>query len=102
MINFNDPDRLLSLSKSMYRRTHPDNLVVFNANICTKERGKIWQGDLDVTEDIDELKRLASEIKEEIYVLREMDARFSTEKNPRWEAFVVRVTPRGDVLYPAY
>nr|HPI82220.1 hypothetical protein [Candidatus Paceibacterota bacterium] len=41
--------RMISGSKSGYRDRYPENLVVFNANIVTKKRGKVWHGDLDVT-----------------------------------------------------
>ena len=40
--------KMISFSKSGYAQKNPDNLVVFNSNVCTDE-GKIWYGDLDVT-----------------------------------------------------
>ena len=58
---------------------------VFNANICTKTYGKIWFGDLNLTTDADRLKELASMVGEEIYVLREHDARFENEVKPKFE-----------------
>jgi hypothetical protein len=73
------PGRMISGSKSYYRDSYPDHTVVFNGNIVTKKRGKIWYGDLDVTLDFDNLKGVADELGEDLYILREMDARFDNE-----------------------
>ena len=70
--------RLLSGSKSLYRERHPENLVCFNANVFTRE-GKIWYGDLDITLESEKLERIAQELGEKLYVLREMDGRFENE-----------------------
>lgn len=77
--------RLISQSKTRYREAYPDHLVVFNGNLCTKEYGKFWFGDIDVTKDRDKLEKLADELKTPIYVLYEMAARFENEDNPRFE-----------------
>ena len=58
------------------------NICVWNANIVTKSSGKIWFGDLNLTKEGDRLKKIAAEIGEALYVLREKDCRFDTEKNP--------------------
>jgi hypothetical protein len=71
--------RMVGGSKSGYRGQNPDNIVVFNANIVTKAAGKIWYGDLDVTKDFDSLKEVADEIKQDLYILTEHDARFENE-----------------------
>jgi hypothetical protein len=71
--------RMLSGSKSGYRDKYPDNLVVFNANIVLHEIGKIWYGDIDVTRDFENLKNIADELKCDLYIIREMDARFENE-----------------------
>jgi hypothetical protein len=71
--------RMISGSKSGYREQHPDNVVVFNANIITELRNKIFYGDLDLTVDIDNLTTIAKALGEPLYVLREMDARFENE-----------------------
>jgi hypothetical protein len=71
--------RMISASKSGYRDSHPKNLVVFNANIVTIEGGKIWYGDLDLTEDARRLKDAADEAGQTLYVLYERDCRFGTE-----------------------
>jgi hypothetical protein len=79
--------RMISGSKSGYRERYPDNLVVFNANIATKSRGKIWYGDLDVTLDYEKLASVAEALKEDLFVLYEMDGRFENENIgfPYWE-----------------
>lgn len=75
--------RMISGSKSLYNRQHPKNVVVFNANVCTRSRGKIWYGDLDVTRDERKLMELAAALDEDVYVLHEHDARFENEAKPR-------------------
>jgi hypothetical protein len=54
---------------------------VWNANIVTKSQGKVWFGDVDITKDGPVLKEIAAEAGEPLYVLREMDCRFETEKD---------------------
>lgn len=71
--------RLISGSKTGYRERYPDNLVIFNANIVTKKRGKIWHGDLDVDRDLESLEDISKILGEKLYILREMDARFGSE-----------------------
>jgi hypothetical protein len=67
--------RLISGSKGQYRWDNPRNFVKFNANVCTLSHGKIWYGDVDVTLEEKKLLSLAKELKENIYLLSEMDAR---------------------------
>jgi hypothetical protein len=71
--------RIISGSKSYYQEEYPNNVVIFNANIITKKSGKVWYGDIDATLDFDKLKDIADELKEDLYILREMDARFENE-----------------------
>lgn len=77
--------RLISASKSRYLDANPGNLVAFNANLCTKEHGKIWFGDIDVTKDKEKIELLADELKVSIYVLREMDGRFENTSKPLYD-----------------
>jgi len=74
--------RMISGSKSGYKERFPDHKVVFNANIVTKSRGKVWYGDVDLTMDTPQLMNIARELKEPLYVLYEMDARFENEDQP--------------------
>ncbi len=94
--------RMISGSKSGYDRDHPGNVVVFNANLCTRSSGKVWFGDLDVTRDKEKLIRLSLELGEPVYVLREHDARFDTEAHPQFDraraiatASDVQIAPRS-------
>ena len=92
-INFTSPGRMISGSK-----TGPKGHVcVFNANVCSKSRGKFWFGDLDLTADADDLRKLAAKEGEEIYILRERDARFDNEAKPLLANSVARITPDGIV-----
>ena len=86
--------RMISHSKSGYIEKNPDNIVVFNANVCIRT-GKIWYGDIDVTLSKKNLIDLSSFIDEEIYVLYEMDARFENEESPLIDQYVVKFSPDG-------
>jgi hypothetical protein len=89
--------RMISASKSGYRERHPNNLAVFNSNICTKSEGKVWYGDIDLTESKDKLLEVAAEAGEDIYVLYEMDARFENEGAPIFNRAVAVFSPDGSV-----
>lgn len=71
------------------------HVCLWNANILTTERGKIWFGDLDLTADEKMLVKLAADLGTKLYILREMDARFNREKNPAWDRAVACVTADG-------
>lgn len=71
--------RIISYSKSEYREANPNNVAYFNANIVTITDGKVWFGDLDLTKDGDTLKRVAIELGEPLFVLKELDCRFEDE-----------------------
>lgn len=81
---------LVSMSKSGYRDAHPNNLVVFNANIILEDGGKIWFGDIDITNSGKTLMDMANGFGVDIYILHEMDARFENENNPKIEKFVIK------------
>lgn len=67
--------RLLGYSKSVYRFAYPDDKIYFNANIFTSD-GKVWYGDLNLTQDEKELKKIAKEIGKELFILDEYSGRF--------------------------
>ena len=90
------PGRMISASKSGYREQYPDNLSIFNANVCTDE-GKIWWGDIDVTLSKEDLINLAVGTGKTVYVLYEMDGRFENEDNPKIEEAAVKFLPDGTV-----
>ncbi len=70
--------RLISGSK----KAPEGHQCVWNANIITESQGKVWWGDIDITKEASKLKAIAAEAGEPLYVLREMDCRFNTEKDP--------------------
>ena len=74
--------RMIGGSKSGYRNMHPDELIVFNANILMPGYGKVWYGDLNLTEDYLVLKEIAQNLNTELYVLWESDGRFGEENKP--------------------
>lgn len=97
MIDFTRMGRMISGSK----QGPEGHLCVFNANICTKSRGKVWFGDLDLTADLVDLKRFAAEQGEDIYILRERDARFTNEAKPLFDEAVARYSPQGEIVHCA-
>ena len=74
--------RMIASSKSSYCQEHQGELVIFNANIITETRGKIWYGDVNINLDFDNLKNVADKIGEDLYILLEGDARFGYENQP--------------------
>lgn len=86
--------KMISFSKSGYAKRNPENLAIFNSNVCVEE-GKIWYGDLDVTVSYDSLSDLARELGKTVYVLTEMDGRFENEKTPLLSQAVVKFLPEG-------
>lgn len=91
--------RMISGSKSTYRRLNPDNVVMFNANIFTEEDDKIWFGDLDITLDSDKLKSISKEIGKKLYVLNEHLGRWSSTKIDLMGAYFI---VDGDELIKNY
>jgi len=63
--------RMISGSKSGYRRMYPEHDVMFNANIFTPS-GTFWNGDLDITKDCFALQELCNDINEEMIIVSEM------------------------------
>lgn len=92
-VDFSRPGRMISGTKS----GPPGHICVFNANVCLKSAGKIWFGDLDLTADTEDLKRLAAVKVEDVYVLREMDCRFESQASPRYENAVAIIKPSGEI-----
>ena len=71
--------RMIAGAKWEYTEKHPKDLVVFNANIVMPGYGKVWYGDLNLTEDCETLKNIANSINAPLYILWEMDGRFGEE-----------------------
>jgi hypothetical protein len=92
------PGRMISASKSGYRRAHPDNAAIFNANVCLAA-GKIWHGDLDLTLDEQQLLDLAARVGQTTYVLYEQDGRFENECEPLLDQAVYRAFPDGQTCF---
>lgn len=81
--------RMISGSKSGYMSSRENHLVIFNANLCLEGEGKVWYGDLDVTLDKERLAAAAVSLGQDVYVLREMDARFENESKPKLKEAIV-------------
>ena len=79
--------RLISNSKYDYEKRNPDNIVVFNANVFADGYmpNKLWWGDIDITEDSQKLSLAAQEIGATLYILKEMDGRFTNELQPNYK-----------------
>jgi hypothetical protein len=88
--------RMLSASKGRYTFNNPNNIVIFNANIFNSKKEKIWYGDLDLSsKDIDNINKLAIELKNTLYILREMDGRFEYKNNPKLKAAIYKTNKKG-------
>ena len=93
MVDFTRLGRMISGSKIAPK----GHICVFNANICSRSRGKFWFGDIDLMTDADDLRKLAAKEGEEIYILREMDGRFMNEAKPLLHKSVARIAPDGTI-----
>lgn len=77
--------RMITGSKTGYKKTYPENAAVFNANIFAisgDSYEKVWHGDLDLTLDSEKLLKISETLGKEIVVLSELDARFEHEDEP--------------------
>ncbi len=92
--------RMIGSSKTHYRQEHPDDLIVFNANIIMPEYGKVWYGDLNLTEDHSTLREIAECLDTTLYVLWEMDARFGSENKAFKELETEAVWNTASVPFP--
>ena len=79
--------RMIGGSKSHYCKEHEGSLIVFNANIVMSEYGKVWYGDLNLTEDYLVLREIAQNLNTDLYILWESDGRFGEEMKPLNELF---------------
>jgi len=82
--NFFD-GRMIGGSKSFYYEEHPHDLIVFNANVVMPEFGKVWYGDLNLTEDYLVLREISECLDTTLFILPEMSARFGKEERPTKE-----------------
>lgn len=87
-INYFDKERyfvgrMVSNSKSRYRKQYPYNKVLFNANIFVQninnELEKIWWGDIDLSLEGDILKKIAIETNQTFYIYDESSGRWEIE-----------------------
>ncbi len=92
------PARMICGSKSYFHKSCPTHVAIFNANICTKEHGKIWHGDIDLTSDEKKLKKVSAEIGVPLYVLYEMDGRFENAKKPLIDQALFKITEKETTL----
>ena len=93
------PGKMVGASKSIYTYDNPSNIVIFNANLATKDDGKFWYGDIDLTLSMDTVIDIAKDIGKDVYVLYEMDARFENEENPKLDKAVLVVSPEGKLKW---
>ena len=68
--------RMISGHKWDYESNHKDDLIIFNANVLMPNYGKVWYGDLNLTEDYKILKKISESLNTTLYILWEMDGRF--------------------------
>jgi hypothetical protein len=68
--------RLLSGSKSGYRRRHPDHEVHFNACLFGDDGTQLWFGDIDLTIETARLQKLANRLGRRVILTPEWPYRF--------------------------
>ena len=68
------------------------HVCVWNGNVIVEGK-KVWYGDIDLTKDAKRLQLAANELKQPLYILREMDARFDQERNPDLSKAVATINP---------
>jgi hypothetical protein len=66
--------RMISGSRSSYMSNHAGHEIIFNACVATQKSGPVWHGDLDLTLDYPQLKCVAKELCESLYILTEQDS----------------------------
>ena len=93
--------RLISGSKSLYRNHNLNNIIIFNANLCTEEE-KFWYGDIDINKDYKLLQLLAHRIGKTIYILNEIDGRFENENKPLINNFIARFDVCNNITFNGY
>lgn len=81
LFNYNglQQSRIIAFSKSNYKSDHPNDLVLFNANVLTASAGKIYYGDLNLTLEERKLQEIANTLSETLYILEQNDCRFENE-----------------------
>ncbi len=90
--------RLITGSKGRFRFNQPNDLTVFNSNVIVGKE-KVWYGDVNLSDadDITALRKLAILSECTIYVLSEIDGRFSNEDKPMVDNYVLQLNKRGDM-----
>lgn len=97
--------RMISGSKSAYRRAYPHHVVVFNAALADAHGNDLWRGDLDLTVDEPKLVSLAADLGATLHLLYEGDARLIGKPDPYQldlAPAVVRITPDGETILNAH
>ena len=91
--------RMIGGSKTGYSSQHADELIVFNANVLMPGYGKVWYGDLNLTEDYLVLREIAQNLNTDLYVLWESDGRFGDENKP-FDELIKKAVWNTDELKP--
>lgn len=71
--------RMISHSKSFYKKNFPNSQAYFNANVFVLGEGKVWWGDLDLTIDTEVLERISIACGKKLYIVPELYGRFEYE-----------------------
>ena len=86
-------DTALGFPGVLLAESKRDRSIIYNANVIVGTK-KVWFGDFRLVES-DKLKYLAIELKSNVYLLEEMDARFETESQPRIDKAVLGFDKNG-------
>lgn len=100
-IDLADEDRMITSSRAAYVSQFPKNVVAFDGSICTKSKGNIWNGDLDLTRDHHRLQQIATELGEDLYIFNERDY-VAEKENIKWDAVLKVVRKPRKKKVPAF
>lgn len=91
--------KMISGSKSGYAKLHKKNAAVFNSNIFSydgKEYNRVWFGDIDLTLELDNVKKYSNQLGLPLFIFFEQDGRYQYETIPNIGRHLVKVD--GDIV----
>ena len=89
-----DVGNVLSSNRTRYRKTHPNNLIIFNSNIIIDNQ-KLWTGDIDITISNDDLIDISRIMNKDVYILFGADKRLKNDDTDTDKYCVVMYSPDG-------
>lgn len=89
-----DVGNILSSCRTRYRKTHPNNLIIYNSNIFV-DNVRLWNGDIDITISNDDLIEISKLLNKSIYVVFGEDKRLNNDITDTEKYCAVVYSPDG-------